>query len=72
MDRARHPRSGDKMIEFFYEVMRQKFLELVDELTLTGEDKWKNRGNMKTVWDEIVDSDYVDRGPKWQNGCQFW
>ena len=35
------PDSGDNTIEFFYGVTCQQFLELVEEQTLTGEDKWK-------------------------------
>ena len=66
------PDSGDKTIEFFYEVTRQQFLELVDELSLVGEDKWKKfrkclRGNMKTVWDEVVDADYPQVADKTDN-----
>ena len=63
------PDSGDKSIEFFYEVTHQQFLELVDELSLTGVDKWKKfrkclMGNLKTVWDEVVDSDYPNAADK--------
>ena len=63
------PDAGDKTIEFLYEVTLQQFQELVEELTLSGEDKWKKfrkclRGNMKTCWDEIVDTDYSDTADK--------
>ena len=40
------PDAGDKTIGFFYEVPRQQFLELVEEQTLAGEDKWKNSANV--------------------------